>query len=84
MAGVAAQARMERMRVAVGQVSVLTDEILTFARQLGVSGMQVNTPALPGRIAGNMRTCERSGIAVRGTGCGSRRLRMSTSIFTTR
>ena len=36
------------MRVAVGQVSVLTDEILTFARQLGVSGMQVNTPALPG------------------------------------
>lgn len=48
MAGVAAQARMERMRVAVGQVSVLTDEILTFARQLGVSGMQVNTPALPG------------------------------------
>ncbi|MDQ6909116.1 MAG: mannonate dehydratase [Chloroflexota bacterium] len=39
---------MERMRVAVGQVSQLTDEILTFARQLGVSGMQVNTPALPG------------------------------------
>ncbi len=39
---------MEGMRVAVGQVSQLTDEILTFARQLGVSGMQVNTPALPG------------------------------------
>lgn len=36
------------MRVAVGQVSVLTDEMLTFARQLGVSGFQVNTPALPG------------------------------------
>jgi mannonate dehydratase len=39
---------MEQMRIAVGQVSQLTDEILTFARQLGVSGMQVNTPALPG------------------------------------
>ncbi len=39
---------MEQVRVAVGQVSQLTDEILAFARQLGVSGMQVNTPALPG------------------------------------
>ncbi len=39
---------MEQMRIAVGQVSQLSDEILTFARQLGVSGMQVNTPALPG------------------------------------
>ncbi len=36
------------MRVAVGQVSVLSDEILAFAAQLGVSGMQMNTPALPG------------------------------------
>jgi len=36
------------MRVAVGQVSVLTDEILAFARQLGVPGIQVNTPSLPG------------------------------------
>lgn len=36
------------MRVAVGQVSVLTDEILTFARQLGVGSFQMNTPALPG------------------------------------
>ncbi len=39
---------MEKMRVAVGQVSQLSDEILAFARQLGVAGMQVNTPALPG------------------------------------
>jgi mannonate dehydratase len=39
---------MEEMRIAVGQVSQLTDEILIFARQLGVSSMQVNTPALPG------------------------------------
>lgn len=37
------------MRIAVGQVSVLSDDILAFAAQLGVSGMQVNTPALPGR-----------------------------------
>ncbi len=36
------------MRVAVGQVSVLTDDILRFAQQLGVASMQVNTPALPG------------------------------------
>jgi mannonate dehydratase len=39
----------EQMRVAVGQVSQLTDEILTFAQQLGVGGVQVNTPVLPGR-----------------------------------
>ena len=39
---------MERMRIAVGQVSHLNDDILAFARQLGVSGMQTNTPALPG------------------------------------
>lgn len=38
----------EQMRVAVGQVSQLTDEILAFARQVGVSGIQVNTPTLPG------------------------------------
>ena len=39
---------MEQMRIAVGQISQLSDEILAFARQLGVSGMQLNTPALPG------------------------------------
>ena len=39
---------MEGMRVAVGQVSELTEEILTFAQQVGVSGIQVNTPKLPG------------------------------------
>jgi len=39
----------EQMRVAVGQVSQLTDEILTFAQQIGVGGVQVNTPQLPGR-----------------------------------
>ena len=34
--------RVEQMRIAVGQVSELTDEILAFARQLGVGSMQVN------------------------------------------
>lgn len=37
------------MRVAVGQVSQLTEELLTFAQQVGVEGVQVNTPVLPGR-----------------------------------
>jgi mannonate dehydratase len=36
------------MRVAVGQLRELTDETLTFARQLGVSGIQLNTPVIPG------------------------------------
>lgn len=38
----------ETMRVALGQFSELTHERLTFARQLGVSGVQLNTPILPG------------------------------------
>lgn len=37
----------EHMRVAIGQFSELTHERLTFARQLGVSGVQLNTPLLP-------------------------------------
>lgn len=36
------------MRIAIGQFSELTDENLNFARQLGVSGIQLNTPKLPG------------------------------------
>ncbi|MCL4508734.1 MAG: mannonate dehydratase [Chloroflexi bacterium] len=39
----------EGMRVAVGQVSQLSNEVLTFAVQIGVKGIQVNTPVLPGR-----------------------------------
>lgn len=38
---------MERMRLAIGQFSELTHEKLTFARQLGVGGVQLNTPVLP-------------------------------------
>ena len=36
------------MRVAVGQFNELTDEKLRFAAQIGVRGVQLNTPALPG------------------------------------
>jgi mannonate dehydratase len=39
------------MRVAVGQAPTLTEEYLRFARQVGVSGIQLNTPDLPGDTA---------------------------------
>lgn len=38
----------EVMRVAVGQFNELTDEKLKFAAQIGASGVQLNTPKLPG------------------------------------
>src|SRR5262245_6349016 len=38
----------DTMRVAVGQFNELSHERLTFARQVGVSGVQLNTPVLPG------------------------------------
>ncbi len=36
------------MRVAIGQFNQATDERLRFAKQLGVSGVLLNTPLLPG------------------------------------
>ena len=36
------------MRIAIGQFNELTDEKLLFAKQLGVGGVQMNTPRLPG------------------------------------
>jgi mannonate dehydratase len=36
------------MRIALGQFNELTDEKLLFAAQLGVGGVQLNTPLLPG------------------------------------
>ena len=36
------------MRIAIGQFNELSHERLTFARQLGVSGVLLNTPRLPG------------------------------------
>jgi mannonate dehydratase len=38
----------ETMRVAIGQFYELSHERLAFARQLGASGVQLNTPTLPG------------------------------------
>ena len=38
----------ETMRVALGQFSELSHERLSFARQLGATGVQLNTPVLPG------------------------------------
>ena len=38
----------DRMRIAIGQFNELTEEKLIFARQLGVDGVQMNTPLLPG------------------------------------
>ena len=38
----------ETMRVAFGQFNELSQERLTFAQQLGVSGVLLNTPLLPG------------------------------------
>jgi mannonate dehydratase len=36
------------MRIVLGQAARATEEYLAFARQLGVSGVQLNTPDLPG------------------------------------
>lgn len=38
----------KKIRIAVGQFSELTDENLTFAKQLGISSIQMNTPSIPG------------------------------------
>ena len=36
------------MRLALGQLPDATDDLLAFARQLGLTGIQLNTPRLPG------------------------------------
>ncbi len=38
------------MRVAVGQFHELTEEKLRFAAQIGVTGLQMNNPTLPGEV----------------------------------
>ncbi len=40
----------QSVRVAVGQFNELTDERLKFAAQIGASGIQLNTPLLPGDV----------------------------------
>ena len=59
----------ETMRVAVGQFSELSREQLSFARQLGATGVQVNTPVLPGETRWELddllwlrRRCESYGL----------------------
>ena len=39
---------MDEMRLALGQFNEVTDEKLLFAKQLGVTDIQLNTPRLPG------------------------------------
>jgi mannonate dehydratase len=39
---------MAEIRIAIGQFNELTDEKLRFANQIGVKGVQMNTPKLPG------------------------------------
>jgi mannonate dehydratase len=60
---------MKQMRVAIGQFNELTNERLTFAAQLGVSGVLLNTPILPGEhrweyadLAWMVHRCEAYGL----------------------
>jgi mannonate dehydratase len=59
------------MRVVLGQFHEPTEELLAFARQLGLSGVQVNTPWLPGErrweladLIALRRRCEREGLTL--------------------
>ncbi|MEJ7838027.1 MAG: mannonate dehydratase [Thermomicrobiales bacterium] len=47
---VSAEPTTERMRIAIGQFSDMTDEMLRYAVQLGVTGVQMNSPHLPGTV----------------------------------
>ncbi len=62
---------VERMRVAVGQAISPTDELLAFARQLGVTSIQFNTPSIPGEVRWEVkdllalrRRCESYGLTL--------------------
>jgi mannonate dehydratase len=50
------------VRVAIGQFAELSDERLRFARQLGVSGVLLNTPRIPGETRWEFRDL----VALRG------------------
>jgi mannonate dehydratase len=57
------------MRVIAGQSPSVTEEFLAYARQLGLSGVQVNTPDLPGAerweysdLVALRRACEDGGL----------------------
>ena len=60
---------IDRMRVALGQLPRLSDQSLAFARQLGVTGIQLNTPDLPGEFRWEVadlhrvrETCDAAGL----------------------
>ena len=55
------------MRIAIGQISELTDEHLAFARQVGAENIQMNTPRIPGEHRWSWRTCSPCGGARRST-----------------
>ena len=70
------------IRIAVGQFNELTDEKLRFAAQIGVTGIQMNTPKLAGRNAlggkgPSRRSCEKPA----NTASSSRRSRTCRSHF---
>lgn len=46
----AAEPATAEMRIAIGQFSEMTDDMLRFAAQLGVKGVQMNSPRLPGEV----------------------------------
>jgi mannonate dehydratase len=59
------------VRVVIGQFHDPSDELLTFARQLGLTGIQVNTPWLPGErrwetadLVGLRERCESRGLVL--------------------
>jgi mannonate dehydratase len=61
----------QTMRVAVGQIRDLDDEILRYAVQLGVKGVQINTPLIPGDgfwsesvLRAQVEKCEQYGLVL--------------------
>lgn len=57
------------MRVGLGQTNELTDDFLTFALQLGVTSVQVNTPSLPGDVRWEWDDIDRLARTARDRGC---------------
>jgi mannonate dehydratase len=60
-----------RIRIAVGQFNELTDDKLLFARQIGATGVQLNTPKLPGEhrweeedLERLVRRCRKHGLTL--------------------
>ena len=59
------------MRIAVGQFNELTDEKLRYAAQIGVAGIQLNTPIIPGEthweeqdLRGLVERCREYGLVL--------------------